>query len=892
MALSPGARLGPYEIQSPLGSAPNGGVYRARDTRLDRPVVIRIVDADLSSSTELRERFEREARAVSALSHPSIRRLYDIGSHDGADFLVMEFLEGESLAARLRKGPMSLPEILKIGIAVADALAFAHRQGLVHRDLRPGNIMLTRDVAKLMDFDLAKPRSIALASAASDSSPAFAAAPTVSAANPLTPISSAFGIPDAVKYLSPEQIEGRELDPRSDLFSFGAVLYEMATGSPPFQGKSHISIASAILEKDPEPVSSLKPGTLPAFDHVISVCLAKNPDERFQSAADVKLELQWIATGKSLAIETPSGSLPSFRGERLAWVGSLLLVLAVGLAAFLLRPAHPSRVVRADLIPPARTALNLVRDAAGPPVLSPDGSSIAFTASGAESDSMVWVRLVHSAETHALPGTAGATFPFWSPDGHSIGFFAGGKLMVTDANGGKPQIVCDAPFGRGGAWGAGGVIVFTPEANTPLSRVSAAGGAPVGLTTLDRDRHSSHRWPFFLPDGRHFLYLAMNHYSSKSANDQVYFASVDGSENRPLLHSSSNAIYAAGFLLFARGDQLMAQPFDPSSGSLSGQPRTVLSGVMNDSTTWHMDASASDDGLLLFASGAGAEVQIVSFDRSGKQTAVIADTLANPASLAFSDQGDRVAVEFGASVADIWVFDLLHGSRTRLTSGALSSVNPAWSPDGKWVAYSVAHGSSSDIVRKRSDGSGAEEVLLPDQNGASPSDWSHDGKYIFYSYGSRDEGGVWVFSVDGDRKPRHVLDRGAYSVLSPDGRWLAYESVESGGREVYVTGFEGAKGKWQVSAHGGMLAQWRADGSELYFMDTSRNVLASSVKSVAGALQFSAPHTLVPVPAAGWSAPFALFNVSPDGKQILIPAAPPQVNQSVALLSNFPSLLR
>ncbi|HUJ40174.1 MAG TPA: protein kinase [Candidatus Acidoferrales bacterium] len=892
MPLVPGTKLGPYEIAAPLGAGGMGEVYRALDTRLDRQVAVKILAGHLSASPEQKQRLEREARAISALNHPSICQLYDIGSQDGTDFLVMEFLEGETLADRLRRGALPLAEILKIGIAVADALAAAHRHGIIHRDLKPGNIMLTKAGAKLMDFGLAKPLGLAAASPAAASAPSFSAAPTLSGPSPLSPLTAAGSIVGTVQYMSPEQVEGREADARSDIFALGSVLYEMAAGSRPFQGKSQLSIASAILEHDPQPLGAAKPDTPPAFEHIVSVCLAKNPDERFQTAGDVRLELQWIASGKSPAAgaHAPDAAPASFRRERLLWAAALLLAIAgAALGNFLLRPAHPARLIRTSINPPEKTSFILVGDSAGPPVISPDGSTVAFTAAGADSNSSIWVRPMNSTEAHELPGTGGATFPFWSPDSHSLGFFASGKIKTVDLSGGAPQTVCDAPFGRGGAWGADGVIVFSGDASAPLARVAATGGAPALMTAIDFSRHSSHRWPFFLPDGRHLLYLAMNHDSSKSANDTIYYASADGRENRPLLHAESNAIYAGGFLLYARGDQLMAQPFDPSSGAIRGDAHVVAQGVMDDFTTWHMDASASSDGLLVFASGGNSDVQLVAIAPGGKQIAVVADKMTNLSSAVVSPQGDRIALDIAAGAADVWVLDLARGVRTRLTFGPVSNVNPVWSPDGKWIAFSAARGPDADIVRKRSDGTGAEEILATEGRQALPSDWSRDGKYIFYYHLGREEEGVWALPLEGERKPRRVIERGQNAVLSPDGHWLAYESSESGTLEVYVTGFDGAQGKWQVSLHGGFGAQWSRDGRQLYYFDPSRNVLAVSIQSVAGALQFGTPRV---VASNSMSAPFYFYSVSPDGKRIYLPNAPQQVSQSVTVVSNFTAALR
>ena len=558
MALTSGTKLGPYEIQSPLGAGGMGEVYRALDTRLDRTVAVKVLASHLSSSPELKQRMEREARAISSLNHPHICHLYDIGSQDGTDYLVMEFLEGETLGERLRRGALPLSEVYRIGMDVAEALAVAHRQGIVHRDLKPGNIMLTQGGAKLMDFGLAKPLGTQSASVTSGTVPAFTAAPTMSGPSPLTPLTTAGSIVGTIQYMSPEQIEGKEADARSDIFAFGAVLYEMTAGKRPFTGKSQISLASSILENDPESISALKPQTPSAFEHVVTTCLQKNPEDRFQSAHDIQLELLWIASDRSSAVTSPvlasSQSWPSRRRERMAWLAALLAAIVVGAAAglFLFHPAQSTRSIRAVIDPPEKTTLNLTGDSAGPPVLSPDGRSVAFAATDANGKISLWVRPMNVLEAHPLPETDGAVFPFWSPDSRSLGFFADGKLKTIDLNGGSALVICDASFGRGGAWAPSGTILFSPNTQEPLLRVNAGGGTPVPVTTVDRSQHSSHRWPFFLPDGKHFLYLAINHDPARASNDTLFYASLDGRENRPLLHSQSNAVYGSGYLLFAR----------------------------------------------------------------------------------------------------------------------------------------------------------------------------------------------------------------------------------------------------------------------------------------------------------------------------------------------------
>jgi eukaryotic-like serine/threonine-protein kinase len=896
MALTSGTKLGPYEIVSPLGAGGMGEVYRALDTRLDRTVAVKVLASHLSSSPELKQRMEREARAISSLSHPHICHLYDIGSQDGTDYLVMEFLEGETLADRLRKGALPLNEAFKIGIAVAEALAVAHRQGIVHRDLKPGNIMLTQGGAKLMDFGLAKPLGLQTKAPGSGAAPSFTAVATISGSSPLSPLTTAGSIIGTIQYMSPEQIEGKEADARSDIFALGAVLYEMVTGKRPFAGKSQISLASSILEADPEPVSALKPLTPPAFEHVLTTCLQKNPEERFQTAHDIKLELQWIAADRSTPVAASSQPSSSHKRERLVWAAGAVIAMVLGVVAgiFLNRPIQPAQSIRTVIDPPANSALSLTGDFAGPPVLSPDGASIAFVATGADGKTALWVRPMDVLEAHMLPGTEGAIFPFWSPDGRALGFFADGKLKTIDLNGGSSLVVCEAPFGRGGAWGSG-VILFSPNTQTSMMRVSASGGTPVPVTKVDTAQHTSHRWPSLLPDGKHFLYLAINHDSSRSANDTLYYASLDGRENRSLFRSMSNAVYGSGFLLFVRGEQLMAQAFDPATGRLSGEAQSLASGVVNDLSTWHMDASASNNGLLVLGSGGTADWKLLWMDRNGKQMGTVADNLTNLTRASMSPQGDRIALQVAPlGVFDIWVLDLARGVRTRLTFGPVSNTFPVWSPDGKWIAYNSDRNGHANLCRKPSDGSGAEELLLTDEQTAVPNDWSRDGKYLLYSRGPASNQEIWALPLEGERKPWLVVPRTASSFtylghISPDGRWIAYVSNESGAPEVYVIAFRGGQGKWQVSTNGGTQPKWSRDGKELYYANgTSRTVFAVSVKEANGALQFGAAQPLVTNAATQQF----FYDVSPDSKKILLNIASQQVSQSVTVVANFTTGLK
>jgi Tol biopolymer transport system component len=904
MALTSGTKLGPYEIQSLLGAGGMGEVYRSRDTRLDRTVAIKVLASHLSSSPELKQRMEREGRAISSLNHPHICQLYDIGSQNGTDYLVMEFLEGETLAEKLRKGAMPLNEIYRVGIAVAEALAVAHRSGIVHRDLKPGNIMLTTGGAKLMDFGLAKP----LGAAASGSGPAgsgtappsFTAAATLSGPSPLSPLTTAGSIIGTIQYMSPEQIEGKEADARSDIFAFGAVLYEMVTGKRPFSGKSQISLASSILESDPQPISTLKPLTPTAFEHVVTTCLQKNPEERYQTAHDIRIELQWIAADKSASPVAAAPPVPARSRERLGWAVGVVAAILLGAAAgvLLFRPPQTAPAIRATINPPANATLALVGDFAGPPVLSPDGASIAFVANSDGKHTM-WVRPLNVPEPHMLANTDGATYPFWSPDSRYLGFFAGEKLKTIDLNGGSPLALCNAPFGRGGTWRPDGTILFSPEAQAPIVRVSASGGTPVPITKLEL-AGSSHRWPFFLPDGKHFLYLFVD--ARDPATDAVYYASVDGREKSKLITSQSNAIYAGGFLLFMRGGQLMAQPFDPAKGTLSGEMQNVASGVMEDASTWHMNASAASNGLLVFSNGGTGDQQMVWMDRNGKQIATAVKKVANLLFFKLSPQADRIALEIdnGTGAHDIWVHDVAREVQTRLTFGPVENDSPIWSPDGKWIVYTAFDSNlnlHSKLYRKPSDGSGAPELLLSDDQVAKATDWSRDGKYLLYSRGpSGQYPEIWALPLEGERKPWLVVPRsapGSYADggnLSPDGHWLAYMSGESQIPEVYVAAFRGGQAKWQVSANGGYGPQWSRDGKELYYFNqTTRSVLAVPVKEVNGGLQFGAAQ---PLASASMSSSTGYFDVTPDGKRILLNVVSQQVSQMVTLITNFTAGLK
>ena len=823
MALASGTKLGPYEIAAPLGAGGMGEVYRARDTRLDRSVAIKILPAHLADRPEAAERFEREARTISSLNHPNICQLHDVGLQDGVRFLVMELLEGETLAERLRRGPMPMEQVLRYAAEIATGLHAAHRRGVVHRDLKPGNIMLTKSGAKLMDFGLAK--GIVSSNAISEGLTA-----TLSSSHP-SPLTQQGTIVGTFQYMSPEQVEGKEADTRSDIFALGAVLYEMVTGRRAFEGKTAVSVAASILEKEPEPIRNLQPLTPPALERVIKKCLAKDPDARWQSAGDLASELMWIGEGSAAGVPAPA-TRTSWRMKLslwLAWTFCLLAIIAVIVLSLVLglSGGHPV-VVRTQIAAPEKLQFNFVGDSGGPPVISPDGRNVVFSAK-TEGKNQLFLRSLGKMTPQPIAGTEEASFPFWSPDSRSIAFFAGDKLKRIDLAGGAPLTICDAPAGRGGSWSNNGTIVFSPTFTEALLQVPATGGTPIPATKLS-DQYTTHRWPWFLPDGRHFLYLAANHAATTTANTAVFWASLDGKDNKLLFASRSSAIYASGHLLYVRDNTLMAQPFDGSSGQLQGEAVALTTDVQIDGSVWRGTFSASDNGTLIYEPGiAGAGNRLTWLDRSGKETGNVG-TPDSIAMIELAPDDKKAAVTIGYPEGVIWIYDLVHNSRTRFSFGSEASMNPIWSRDGKQLAYlagNAANAFSRKLIIRNADGSGQAKEIA--QIGTLQTlqqeldDWSPDGRYLLYDAGTIGQGNgvdIWMLPMFGDHKPTAFIaapgDQG-FAQFSPDGRWVAYSSTENGRPEVYVVAFPSTGAKWQISANGGTRPRWRRDGKEILF---------------------------------------------------------------------------
>ena len=838
MGLSSGTKLGPYEIVAPLGAGGMGEVYRARDTRLERSVAVKILPTHLADKPDAAERFEREARTVSSLNHPNICQLHDVGQQNGVRYLVMELLEGETLSNRLRRGPLPLEQVLRYGAEIADGLHAAHRRGVVHRDLKPGNVMLTKAGAKLMDFGLAKGTV-----QPTPMSEGLTAALTSSHATPLTQQGTIVG---TFQYMSPEQVEGKEADVRSDIFGLGAVLYEMLSGRRAFEGKTLVSVAASILEKEPEPIGTLQPLTPPSLERVIRKCLAKDPDARWQSAGDLASELRWIAEGGASGTHG-APQLSIRRGMRvsewLAWMFCAMAIIAVIVLSLVLGFSGGDRpVVRSQIAAPEKLQFNFVGDNGGPPVISPDGRNIVFSGR-ADGKNQLFLRSLDKLKPQPIPGTEEGTFPFWSPDSRTIAFFADGKLKRADLAGGPPVTICDAPVGRGGSWSTNGTIVFSPTFTEALLQVPATGGSPTPATRLS-DQYTTHRWPWFLPDGHHFLYLAANHAATTSTNTAVFWASLDGKDNKLLFASPSNAIYASGSLLYVRDNTLMAQPFDGSSGQLQGEAIPLNDDVQVDGTVWRGTFSASENGTLVYQPGVlGARHRLTWFDRTGKELGSVSGPDAFSL-MELSPDDRKAAVTIGDPVGVVWVYDLVHNTRTRFSFGSNPNVNAIWSRDGKKLAYLERDPNSvygRKVVVKASDGSGdAGELADIGKHQAMQqelNDWSPDGRYILYESGTIGEGNgidLWLLPLSGDQPAPLLSTPGdqQFAQFSPDGRWVAYSSSETGRPEIYVVPFPALGAKWQISTNGGTRPRWRRDGKEIIFeVEGSGKVMSAQVNA-------------------------------------------------------------
>jgi eukaryotic-like serine/threonine-protein kinase len=872
MSLSAGTKLGPYEIVAPLGAGGMGEVYRARDTRLERTVAIKILPAQFSSDPVRKQRFEREAKTVSSLNHPNICVLYDVGHQDGMDYLVMECVEGETLAKRLEKGPLPLEQVLKYGAQIADGLDKAHRSCVVHRDLKPGNIMLTATGAKLLDFGLAK-AGLAPASLTT----------LTAAATQTTPMTQEGTIVGTFQYMSPEQVEGKELDGRSDIFSLGAVLYEMLTGQRAFPGKSQLSVASAILEKEPAPISSIKPLTPPALDHTIRRCLAKEVERRWQSAGDLARELEWVAESGSQTGVSAARATRKTR-ERLAWIFALVAALAAAVFAFVYfnKPTPQLQVLRSTILPPEGGTF-IFNGPIGGAFLSPDGRSVAFIARTGKV-TQLWVRPLNSFAGRALPGTEDTSFAFWSPDSHNLGFFAQGKLKRIAVAGGPPQALCDADSSRGASWGRTDEIIFS-RVNGEIQRMPASGGTPQRVTTLDASRHEgTHRWPYFLPDGNHFLFMAAL-LGPVSEDNVFYLGSLDGKGSRILFHGSSPIAYAMGHVLYLADNVLMARPFDPVKLDFTGEAVPIAEGVQFDSQFSNGIFSASENGALLYQQGKGSSAHsLLLFDRTGKQLGSLGES-APSSTPRFSPDGKSLVFDListNTGKVDLWMMDIGSRNRTRLASDPLNLVSHStvWSPDGTRLAYTSAKTGNRAIYIRAVNQIAQEEERweTKDDMIAFAGDWTPDGKSLILTERPIRTGKqrVALLSADGKDGPVPLLDVPGANVdsgqISPDGRWITFRSDESGKNEIYITSFPKPTGKLQVSIAGGVTPRWRRDGKELYYLAPDRKLMAVELKEISGSLQVASTRPLFEMFQTMFltGAGFNQYDVTRDGNRIVV----------------------
>ncbi|MET0619727.1 MAG: protein kinase [Thermoanaerobaculia bacterium] len=836
MSLEAGTKLGPYEISAPVGAGGMGEVYRAKDTRLGRDVAVKVLPAHLSASAELRQRLEREAKTISSLSHPHICMLHDVGHQNGTDYLVMEFLEGETLADRLGKGALPMEQALKIGIETAGALDAAHKSGIVHRDLKPGNIMLTKSGVKLLDFGLAKlatPDKQAVSQATS--------MPTaLQQSQPLTTRGTILG---TFQYMAPEQLEGGEADARSDIFAFGCVLYEMLTGQKAFTGKSQASLISSIMGSDPPPISSIQPMIPASLDRIVKGCIAKEPEQRWSTAHDVMLQLQWIAEGGSMAgVPAPVVARRKNR-EKLSWAITAAAMLAAAALAYgyVRRAPKPPALVRFDIpTPPDVTTLDVPR-------ISPDGKLLAFDATDATGKARIWIRPMNALSAHPLAGTEGGVRPFWSPDSKYIGFMADGVLKKIDVAGGPPTKICDAPGGSDGTWSSEGVILFDGTGSDPIYRVPAAGGTKVVAVKLDPvKKETSVGWPEFLPDGKHYLYMLTGERQEDSA---YWIGSIDSDERKLLAPAQTLVTYAPpGYLLFVRDKTLVVQPFDARALKTTGEPVPLAEQIGTDNVGLAR-FSVSRNGVLAYRTGESGG-RFLWRDRSGRDLESVGEpgSYANPR---LSPSGERLVYDVRSTKTDIWVRDLARGVNSRFSLGPGNNFRAIWSPDGATIVFTSDRSGTMDLYEKPTRGQGVEKLLLESNEFKSATSWSPDGKYILYtSQSPKSLNDIWALPTFGDKKPIPIA-AGPFTelnaVFSPDGRFVAYQSAESARSEIYVQTFPDGGGRWQVSNAGGVDPSWRADGREIYYRSLDQNLMAVEIRATGSEIEAGIPKALYPI---------------------------------------------
>ena len=841
--IAAGTRLGPYEIVSPIGAGGMGEVWRARDTRLDRSVAIKVLPRDLAGNAQFRMRFEREAKAISQLNHPNICTLHDVGEEQGTSYLVMELLEGESLADRLARGPLPLSEVLRYGIHIADGLDRAHRAGIVHRDLKPGNIMITRSGAKLLDFGLAKSSGAHVV----EPPPADGETELRVGTSNRAPLTAEGTIIGTFQYMAPEQLEGVPADARTDIFALGAVLYEMATGRRAFEGKTRTSLIAAIVSAQPPAITNVQPLAPTSLDHVIATCLAKDPEARWQSAHDVAEELRWIETG--------GGSAPAISGQSSPWwkvFAALALLAAASMAALYVRERmRTAEPVAFSIIAPRGYYFN-------DPVVAPDGKAVAFVTGNDAGEQGIWVRRLGSVAPSKVTDTTmtGLSCVFWSPDSKWLAFYERGNIMKVQAQGGAPETVCSncVSYGTGAAWGRDGTILFSPKFAEGLFRVPAAGGTAVRVTSLDATRRESlNGLPRFAPDGDHFVYLVRTVANVKS---DVYGSSLSGKSKTFLTKADSVVGIWKSYLLFVRDGAIYGQKIDVVKMEISGEPHKILDDVFYDEDSAESGASVADNGALVYLPSTNAQwkVEVGWYDRSGRMTEKLFDDV-SVGGLALSPDDSKIAmtkVDSKKGANDIWVYDIARGIRTKVNgNGQANLLAPRWSPDGQRIFFAGDGDGMYDIYSQPDDGSSPPQPVWKGGDDKNSMDVSRDGRTLLARlYSARTKNDIWTVPLAGEGKPAPLIvtegsDEGA--AFSPDAKWIAYASSQSGRLQVYVRGFPIGRSV-QVSVDDGNGPSWSGDGSEIFFSTRDNNVMAAPFHASGDVPQPGKPDLLFHMP--------------------------------------------
>ena len=852
-----------------------GEVYQARDMELGREVAVKVLPSSFSADRTRLHRFQQEACAAGALNHPNVLIVHDIGAHDGSPYVVSELLEGETLRRRIGGTPLGQRRAIDYALQIANGLAVAHEKGIIHRDLKPDNIFVTNDGrVKILDFGLAKLTQL-------DGNQSQTDVPTRRVDTDPGVVMGTVG------YMSPEQLKGHQVDQRSDIFSFGAILYEMLSGRRAFHGESAAETMSAILKEDPPELSDTNRTVSPALERLVTHCLEKNPESRFHSARDLAFALDALSGTSSSFDKTTPVAMPSIRSgtrERFMWITAVafLLIALLGLLFWNFRRApQQARTMRFFISPAEQTSFTGSE-------ISPDGSRMIIGVRESTGKALLWVRSLDSLTMYPLSGTEGGMYPFWSPDSRSIAFYAEGKLKKIDVSGGPAQTLCDAGVGSGGTWSANGVIVFSPDTASSLYRISSSGGLQERITTLDETRQEvSHKHPQFLPDQKHFLFLAQ---SARAENSAIYIGALDSKEIKLVVNTRARARYMPpGYLLFLRDRTLMAQSFDANQLTLAGEPFPLAEHVGFNAVLGNAAFSVSENGSFTYMTGSIGGGQPGLYSRDGKRISSVGPP-GEYFNLYLSPDEKRVAVAVSdpqTGARDVSLLDIASGTPTRFTFSLSEDFLPVWSPDGTRIVFSSDREGPGNLYQKSASGAGNEELLFQSTERKWPGDWSRDGRFIICTNRSpttKDD--LWVLPMTGDQKPflyLQSLNNEDHPRFSPDGRFVAYTSDERGKWEVYVQTFPASGGKWIVSVNGGAQPRWRRDGKELFFIAPDRKMMAADVKLEGSVFEAGVPKVLFQTNVVSYPNPRNVYDVSADGQRFII-VTPPEETSSTPII--------